>query len=261
MKGLTMKLGITIWVSTAPRTGSMWLFNVTREIFRIVGRQVEPEIVPQSDAEMFQLASQRAFTSQDPTKVWVLKVHNILKPNLPRSKILTTHRDLRDVLVSFKEFMNTSFDNSLGCARGLVQYTETYKDYAPDYLMLVAYNDIETRPIELTLEIAKFLDVQISEINAKKIALKYSRKKVKSIIEKSNKSLTKNITNKKPIDSHDIVRLSDSNYRAFDRMTGFQTGHVSRRKTGDWKNVLSDSEQQLLDVEFGSWLKKFGYLG
>ena len=120
-----MKQMNTIWISTAPRTGSMWLFNVTREIFRIAGRQVEPEVTPQSDEKMIQQATQFAFSSQDPTKVWVLKVHTILKPDLPRSKVITTHRDLRDVLVSFKEFMKTSFDNSLGCARSLVKYTET----------------------------------------------------------------------------------------------------------------------------------------
>ncbi len=89
--------------------------------------------------------------------------------------------------------MKTSFDESLGCARSVVHYTETYKDYDPSYLMLVVYNDIETRPVELILEIAEFLEVQVSEINARKIALKYSREKVKSLIEKSNKSLAKKL--------------------------------------------------------------------
>ena len=125
--------------------------------------------------------------------------------------------------------------------------------------MLVAYNDIEIRPAELILEIAEFLEVQISEFNAEKIALKYSRKEVKSIIEESNKSLSNKMAKKQPIDRRDMVYYSDSNYRAFDRKTGFQTGHVSQRKTGDWKNVLSSTEQQQLHAEFGSWLKKFGY--
>ena len=250
----------TIWISTAPRTGSMWLFNVTREINRVAGRQVEPEVTPQSDKEMIQQASQFSFSSQDLNKVWVLKVHKVLKPDLPRSKIITTHRDLRDVLVSFKEFMKTSFDNSLPVARSLVQYTETYMDYDSDYLMLVAYNDIEIRPAELILEIADFIEVQISELNAEKIALKYSRKKVKSLIDKSHKTLSKKIAKKQPIDRRDMVYFSETNYRAFDRKTGFQTGHVSQRKTGDWANILSSTEQQQLHAEFSSWLKKYGYL-
>jgi len=249
----------TIWISTAARTGSMWFFNVTREIFRIVGRQVEPEVIPHRDEEMIQQATQFAFPSQDPSKVWVLKIHTILKPDIHRSKIITTHRDLRDVVVSFKEFMGVSFEDSFGCARVLVNFTKTYEEYDPGYLMLVAYNDIETRPVDLILEIAEFVDVQISEINAREIVLKYSRNNVKSIIEKSNKSLAKNIVEKNPIDPRDMVYFSDSNYRAFDRKTGFQTGHISQRKTGDWKHVLSSTQQQQFHAEFGSWLKKYGY--
>lgn len=249
----------TIWVSTAPRTGSMWLFNVVREIFRIIGKQVKPEDIPQCDGDMFKQAARFASVSQDPSQVWVLKVHTILKPDLPRSKVITIHRDLRDVLVSFKEFMKTSFDDSLQCARLLVNFTETYKDYDPGYLKLVAYSDIETRPVELILEIAKFCGVQINEMIAKDIALKYSREKVKSIIEKSNKSLAQKLAKKQPIDNRDIVYFSASTYRAYDCKSGFQTGHVSQRKTGDWDSVLSNTEQQKLHAEFGGWLKNYGY--
>ena len=249
----------TIWISTAHRTGSMWLFNVTRGIYRLVGRKVEPEDTPHSDEEMIQHATQFAFTSQDQTKVWVLKVHTILRPDLPRSKVLTTHRDPRDVFVSSKEFMKANFDISLGCARRVVSYTDAYKDYSPDYLMLVAYNDIETRPANLIMEIAEFLNIPISEVDAKNLAVKFSRKNVKNIIAKSDKSLNKKLAKKKKIDHREIVCISDSNYRAFDRKTGFQTGHVSQRKTGDWKKTLSKSEQQQLNDEFGSWLKEFGY--
>jgi hypothetical protein len=208
---------------------------------------------------MLQQAAQFARPSQDPEKVWVLKVHKLLRKDIPRSKIITTHRDPRDVLVSYKEFMKASFDASLECARSVKIFTETYKDYDSNYLLLVAYNDIEAHPVELILQIAEFLEVELSEIDARNIALKYSRNKVKGLIEKSDKSLAKKLAKNKPVDHRDIVYFSASNYRAFDRKTGFQTGHVSQRKTGDWKNVLSEVEQQLLNDEFGNWLKKFGY--
>jgi len=249
----------TIWVSTAPRTGSMWVFNVVRDIFRITGKQVEPENIPQHEDEMARQATQFAFESEDLSKVWVLKVHAILKPDLPRSKIITIHRDLRDELVSFKEFMNTSFDNSLDCARALVNFTETYKDYDSGYLKLVVNNDIDTRPVELILEIARFLEVHINETNARDIAFKYSREQIKNIIENTDNSLAQKLAKKQPIDNHDVVYFSESNYRAFDRKSGFQTGHVSNRKTGDWNSILSSAEQQRLHAEFGSWLRNYGY--
>ena len=39
----------TFWISTAPRTGSMWLFNVAREIFIINKYNVFPAKIPKND--------------------------------------------------------------------------------------------------------------------------------------------------------------------------------------------------------------------
>lgn len=256
-----MNLGTTntVWISTAPRTGSMWIFNITRELLRSAGLQVEPADIPQSDEAMFEHATNFAFPSQDEKKCWVLKVHTVLRPDLPRSKIITTHRDPRDVLVSYKEFMNASFEKSLGCARAVTRYTDAYESYSPNYLLTVAYADIENRPVQLVLEIARFLDLQISEDTAAKMASKYSRSNVRKKIDKTDNALKNKISKNMEIDQREVVYLSADNYRAFDRKSGFQTGHVSQRKTGDWKRTLSDAEQQQLNEEFGSWLEQHGY--
>ena len=50
----------TVWISTPPRTGSMWIFNVAREIYKTLGFNVEPSIVPQNDSEMFEIYHDRA---------------------------------------------------------------------------------------------------------------------------------------------------------------------------------------------------------
>ena len=55
-----MKKINTIWISTSPRTGSTWIFNITREIYRILGFIVEPSIVPQKDTEMFKIYHDKA---------------------------------------------------------------------------------------------------------------------------------------------------------------------------------------------------------
>lgn len=113
----------TLWISTAPRTGSMWLFNVCREVLRASGNDVFPEVVPQSDEAMFRLAQEDAWKSEDPRHKWVLTVHHILRPDLPLSKIITTHRDPRDVIVSFRQFMKTDFEAALGCGRWVTRFT------------------------------------------------------------------------------------------------------------------------------------------
>jgi Sulfotransferase domain len=235
----------------------MWLFNVTREIYRSMGRKVEPSIVPQTNEEIFQVAK-TALTSQDPSKVWVLKIHNYLKQNLPKTKIITVHRDPRDVLISYKEFMNCSFDDALHCARDVVRYTKAYENYDSNYLLSTAYDEIINQPEELILKIASFLKVTINKDNAKEIALKFSRENVKIIIKNSEARLANNISSNKSIDWREVI-LTDTNYRVFDPNTGFHSRHISQYQTGDWKNILSKSEQQRLDSEFGNWLKMYGY--
>ncbi len=42
----------TFWISTAPRTGSMWLFNVAREIFIINKYNVFPAKIPKNDKDI-----------------------------------------------------------------------------------------------------------------------------------------------------------------------------------------------------------------
>ena len=238
----------------------MWVYNVAREIYQYDGRMVELEDTPQNDEEIFQQAANFSFISEEANKVWVLEVHQILRADLPRSKVISTHREPRDVLVSFLAFMKSSFDNSISCAREVQRYTEIYKDSDPEYLMLLAYNDIENRPVELILEIAAFLDVTLTEDKATKIADKFTRKNVKQIIDKSHDALEEKLANQQTADRKEMVYFSDSNYRAFDKKTVFQTGHVSQRNTGDWMNVLSESEQRQLNEEFGDWLNQYGYI-
>ena len=237
----------------------MWLFNVVREIQKSAGHSVEPADIPHNDEEAIMQAIEFAFPCTDPARTWVLKVHRVMKPGLPRSKIITTHRDPRDVLVSFKDFMKTGFDEALNHARDVLLFTGGYHGYDPDYLKLIAYSDIEMRPKQLINELAEFLDIQLQESIADDIAEKFSRNKVRDIIKQSDISLARKIENNMPVDKQEIVYLSNSNYRSFDRNTGFQTGHVSHRQTGDWKKILTAEEQELVNSEFGDWLKKYGY--
>ena len=97
----------TIWISSVPRSGSMWLFNVTREILKTCRYNVFPNKVTPSDKDFFLIFKNQSLMDQNYQNKYVMKVHNILKPNLPRSKILTTIRDPRDICISFKEFMKT----------------------------------------------------------------------------------------------------------------------------------------------------------
>ena len=41
---------------------------------------------------------------------------------------------------------------------------------------------------------------------------------------------------------------------------GFQTRHISQRKSGDWKIILSNTEKEILNNQFKDWLIEFKYI-
>ena len=62
------------------------------------------------------------------------------------------------------------------------------------------------------------------------------------------------------IDKKEIVIISNQNVRAYDKNTGFQTGHVSQRKSGDWEAIFSNTEKEILNNQFKEWLIEFEYI-
>ncbi|NNK78032.1 MAG: hypothetical protein HKP40_04890 [Litoreibacter sp.] len=248
-----------IWISTPPRTGSMWTFNVTRELKRRAGRDVEPKEVPQTDGEMFKLAVKSGFENTCENRAWVLKVHKALKTGLPNSKVITAHRDPRDATVSFMNFMNVGFDRAKSQAINFMKYTELYENYDDDYLLMLKYADIENSPQEVIQKIASFIEEDCSDELAAAIADEFSRSKVQALTRKTDETLGAKLRDGSEPKPEEIVRFSDTNYRSFDVKTGFQTDHVSGRKTGDWRTILTKAQQEELMPIIHDWLIRYGY--
>ena len=255
---VTMNIN-SFWISTSPRTGSMWLYNVTREILKVTKMNVLPIKIPKSDQEFFEIFKKQSLIDENDSKKYVFKIHQILKPNLPRSKILTTIRDPRDICISFKEFMKTDFNTALKATKKLLEYEKIYKTYNKDYLRFFRYENIENKPIEAILEIANFIDYKINYSDAKEISLKYNKKKVQNLIKRNDENLFSKIKNKEEIDESSIVYISKDNYRSFDTNTGFQTNHISNRNSGDWKKSFSPKEIKILDLEFKDFISEYKF--
>ena len=64
----------TIWISSPPRTGSMWVFNIARQINKYLGFNVKPKSIPQNDSEMFDIYKSQALNEKDNDTKYVLKV-------------------------------------------------------------------------------------------------------------------------------------------------------------------------------------------
>ena len=254
----------TIWISTTPRTGSTWIFNVTREIYRILGFTVEPSIVPQKDTEMFKIYHEKAINQNNENIKYVLKTHSILKPDLIRSKIITSIRDPRDLCLSYKKFMKTDFNRSFKVTKSLMDFTNTYQYFKNNYLILIKYENIEKESTEIILNISKFLNVSISHTQAVEISKKYSRDNVIKIIENKNNEINDKILKKTKPDEKEIVFVSkklsiNEEMRAFDTSTGFQTGHISQNRSTSWSTEFSTNEKKILNDTFKDWLLKFKY--
>ena len=248
----------SFWISTTPRTGSMWLYNVTREILKLSKINVLPIKIPKSDQEFFEIFEKQSLIDQNDSNKYVFKIHHILKSNLPRSKILTTIRDPRDICISFKEFMKTDFDTALKAGKSLLKYEKIYKIYNKDYLRFFRYENIENKPIEAILEIANFIGYKINYKDAEEISLKYNKKKVKNLIKRNDENLLSQIENKEDLDKSSIVYSKDS-YRSFDTKTGFQTNHISNRNSGDWKKFFSSKEIEILNFEFRDFISEYKF--
>ena len=169
----------TFWISTTPRTGSMWLFNVTKEILHYSQLKVLPINVPQNDDEFFKIFKTQSLNDLDNINRYVFKVHTILKSDLPRSKILTTLRDPRDIYISFKEFMKTDFNTALKATKSILKYEKIYKTFDKEYLKFFRYENIENKPVQTILDIANFIGYKINSNIAEQISIKFNKEKLK----------------------------------------------------------------------------------
>ena len=254
-----MKKKNTFWISSAPRTGSMWLFNITREILKESGYEVYPKIIPQYDKKMLDIYYKEALPDQNDLNKYVFKVHTILKPNIPRSKILTIIRDPRDICISFKEFMKTDFKSSLKATKSILNFTKIYNHFEKDYLMILKCENIGKKPIDTIIEIGKFINCKVEYNSAEKISKKFSKDNVKNIIKENDNNLNLKIKENKEVNKSEIVYFSKDNYRSFDVNTGFQTGHISKRNSGDWQKALSSEEIEIIHSQFKDFLIENNY--
>ena len=249
----------TFWISTTPRTGSMWLFNVTKEILHYSQLKVLPINVPQNDDEFFKIFKTQSLNDLDNINRYVFKVHTILKSDLPRSKILTTLRDPRDICISFKEFMKTDFNIALKATKSILKYEKIYKTFDKEYLKFFRYENIENKPVQTILDIANFIGYKINSNIAEQISIKFNKEKVKTLIKSNDENLLFKIKNKEEIKKSDIVYFSEKNYRSFDLKTGFQTNHVSARNSGDWKKKFTSKEIEILNYEFKDLIYNYNF--
>ena len=232
----------TAWITGTPRTGSMWTTNVIREIFKSKEFDVYPKEQLQNDTDWEQLYQTTALNDKNEKNKYVIKTHTILKPGLPNSKYITNARNPFDICASYYEFMQCDINSAINCGLSQKNILGHYESFEDGSFFVVQYERLESSPTELISNLAKFLECEISYEKAELISQKLSKQKVKWLISNTDAKLNKKISKNKEINENEIVHLSGENYRAFNLDTGFQTGHVSNRKSGQWRQSFSKDE-------------------
>lgn len=155
--------------------------------------------------------------------------------------------------------MNCDMNLAISVALDILKMQNHYEKFNKEKLFVIRYEEIEELSIELILELSKFLNVSLNESEAESILEKFSRENVNIIIANNDKALSDKLSKELEIDPKKIVNLGKNNYRSFDPDTGFQTGHISERKTGEWKLYFSEYEIEQIIENIDNTALKLGY--
>ena len=250
----------SVWVSSAARTGSMWTTNVVREIFLSAHYDIFPKNQIQSDLEWLNLYKSEAEIDQNDKNRYVLKIHSGL-PSVPNySKIITNIRNPYDICASFHEFMKCDVGRAITNAKHIPLLINHYSKLDKEKKFLLRYEDIDEKPVDLIQRIAEFLGFPLDGVIAEALAYKYSRDNVKKMIANNEKALhTKVLAGEQVSNDEVVVTPGIDRVGSFDTETGYQSHHISERKTGEWRSAFSQTEIPRIIEALAETAEKLGY--
>jgi len=190
-------------------------------------------------------------------QVFCVKTHYIVNHKLPDTLIIVTYRDIRDAVFSYMKFMGLSFEEAFQVPKRWMVLTDTYFENQSPNIIKIRYDEIVNEPMDTIQKIDRFIGASASFETIEKINEEFSRKKMKEKVD--------GLKDISPEQVHvnaaafDTVENAGSIVRVLDRATGFQTGHVSFRKDGEWREALTAEQKQHLMNETTDWLQKYGF--
>ena len=245
-----------IWVATIPRTGSMWTSNIIKEIFTTANYDTYPKNVIKSDIDSLKFFETSIVKDQNKLNKYVLKIHVKLATLPYRSKIVTNIRNPYDICASYHEFMKCDLERSISVAADLLNYLNHYKKLNNN-IFLIRYENIEKNPKLLIKQLAEYFEVSINDQQVNEIDNKFNKDAIIKLIKKNDNEMK--IKNQ-DVDQEKIIKLKNGHQRFFDITTGFQSGHISKRKTGEWKKNFSEKETKIIIKKLDQVAVDLGYI-
>ncbi len=258
--GVEVSMALRILVATMPRAGSTWVFNVVRELCRAGGYRPMPEPAIRALGDHFERAFREAVRDSRRRRAWVLKTHRHL-PELPAGfRTITAIRDPRDALASFARFTRCDWCHALAATVNSVKLAEMRRRLADAHPVLeLAYTEIRDRPGAVVESIADFLDLPIDGGAAQRIIAGFDRAAVAGRIAALEREIAAGIETGEWPRAEEMVRNFDQSFRLLDRGTGFQSGHVSDYRDGDWRSCVPPPVIAALHRAIGPWLVANGF--
>ena len=248
----------SIWIASVPRTGSMWTTNIIREIYTVSNFNVLPKHIIQYDKEWVDYYNSNAQLDENELNIYIFKIHSKLTVLPPRSKIITNIRNPYDICASHNEFMKCDLVKSINVAKDLINWKNYYKSLSKD-IFEVKFEQIENYTKDLINKLSTFCNLKLSAIQIENIIEKYNKSNVQNIIKKNDEYIKKQKNENKILDNKKIVKFKDGNFRSFDLYTGFQSGHISQRKAGQWRDMFSKEEISTIIKQLDEIATELGY--
>lgn len=251
------------------RTGSMWLWNVARDLLETAGLGVV------------------ALDSADFDRAWFIARlsgrdiiclhHHKVEPPRPKVRYIVPYRDIRDVALSTMRFNRVDFDTVLSWLPGQMEALDALMAYDDAVALKIRYEAMVRHPDRAVLDVATFLGISLSRDKARVLAERYSRERVRRLTQ-ANDRLFKGPESRPSI--HKFYRAGaptgavaiqsgpvilpaaynpDLSLRIIDERTRFQTNHVSSKGPGEWRIALTAEQKKRLNDATREWLGRYRY--
>lgn len=252
-----------IFIAGMPRSGSMWTYNVTRNLIKASGQTLVPELVPINEVNLIEKYSESDASEAD---FFCIKTHLLITPLDSKTKIICNYRDVRDAMISFMKFTSAEFNIGIIAAEAMIHTTDHYFQVGnQDNSLKIRYEQMIESNFNTTKTINNFLNLDINDEDIIKIIQDLSRDNIEKKFSEFDLPIHSNpmegSTIRLKIDSekYEFVQNFNNTYRLFEKETGFQSNHITRTKNKEWKKCLSISQQKALIDLTSDWLNRYGY--
>ena len=252
----------TTWIATVTGTGTTWTFSIVKEILSRQSLNVLPTTVYKAKGDYFRVYKENALSDRNSDNHYVLQCHAALALYLIKSrcKVITNVRNPYDNCASHYEFMKCDLEQAISNAKHIPLLVNHYSKLDKEQMFLLKYEDIDEKPVDLIKRIAGFLGFSLDEVVAQTLADKYSRDNVRRMIANNERALHEKLVTGKHVSSDEVVMTTGiDRIGSFDTETGYQSHHISKRKTGEWRSAFSQTEIPRIIGSLAETAKRLGY--